>query len=107
MLSVLRILLILLLAGYLCGCSKVSRDQVAADVRRIFPGCELEEVGSIRNMVKSNDHGIYVNLTYSCKNNPSLVNTTVFQYTKAVNTGFASYCCASEVPYYLRAQWAD
>lgn len=90
----------------LAACSKVRDEQVASDVSRIFPGCKVKDIGSPKNSTDAGNSDIYIKVSYVCEGSP-VPTKTYLQYKNATSTGFTSYCCAEEVPYFLRVQRKD
>lgn len=87
-------LVALLAICVLSGCSGVGRGTVEADVVRLYPGCQLKDLNSTRNL-NGGDKLVLAKFTYTCPGDGYLKYGNLV-YTRSMDTGFTIYCCARD-----------
>ncbi|NUO74444.1 MAG: hypothetical protein HOQ32_00375 [Lysobacter sp.] len=89
-----RTLLLLFGIGLLAGCSAPTSGTVAADVIRLYPGCQLDRLSQTRKLDAQGEQ-VLAKFTYTCKNETQLRYGNLV-YSKGMDTGFTMFCCARE-----------
>ncbi|MBX9401277.1 hypothetical protein K4L06_08115 [Lysobacter sp. BMK333-48F3] len=89
-----RMLVPLACACLLAGCARVDSKAVDMDIGRLYPGCRLQELASTQTL-RGSDEQLLARFTYTCAGDSHLKYGHLV-YTKAMSTGFYSYCCARE-----------
>lgn len=89
-----RIVLLLLGVGLLTGCSAPTSGTVAADVIRLYPGCNLDKLNQTRKLDPEGEQ-VLAKFTYTCKDETHLRYGNLV-YSKGMDTGFTIFCCARE-----------
>lgn len=85
--------LLLLAVCLLSGCS-LGEGTVAADVVRLYPGCQLDKLNETHPLAADSEQ-ILAKFTYTCKNESHLRYGNLV-YRKGMDTGVTIYCCARE-----------
>lgn len=86
--------MLLLLAVCLLGGCYLGDGTVAADVVRLYPGCQLDKLNQTRPLATDSEQ-ILAKFTYTCKNESHLRYGNLV-YRKSMDTGVTIYCCARE-----------